>query len=212
MHRSEAKGALEQVRKRSKKSKNSVSFQSVLERLLRLRQMYEYFFPPLYIVIAEPWGRCNHWTLCKERVADLLSELEDQDVVVLNDKNREILQQALRLFIESQEECPICIDTLNSPLITHCKHVFCGSCIRKVVQTQAKCPMCRAPLQEENLLEPAAETSGKDATLDLETQSSKTEAILNILKATLKNDGSKVIIFSQWYVADMRCIVIQSPS
>lgn len=153
---------------------------------------------PMFFEIANPRHRCNHWTLCKERVVDLLKLLEDQDVVVLNDKNREILQQALRLFIESQEECPICIDTLNSPLITHCKHVFCGDCIRKVVQMQGKCPMCRTPLVEENLLEPAPETPEEDAEFDTETQSSKTGAMLKILQATLKDSGSKVIIFSQW--------------
>lgn len=159
-----------------------------------------YISCPLLLLtgIAEPCPRCNHWTLCKERVVDLLQSLEDQDVVVLNDKNREILQQALRIFIENQEECPVCIDTLNAPLITHCKHVFCGGCIRKVVQTQAKCPMCRTPLTEDHLLEPAPETSGADDGLDMETQSSKTEAIFKIIQATLKYDGSKIIIFSQW--------------
>lgn len=200
MHRLEAKGALEEIRAQPKNGNKKGSFQNVLERLLRLRQMYVQF-PASHCTpqTANLRRRCNHWTLCKERVVDLLQSLEDQDVVVLNDKNREILQQALRLFIENQEECPICIDTLNSPVITHCKHVFCGGCIRKVVETQAKCPMCRASLVEENLLEPAPETSGEEDTeLDTETQSSKTEAMLKILQATLKNDGSKVVIFSQW--------------
>ncbi|KUI54814.1 hypothetical protein VP1G_02180 [Cytospora mali] len=179
---SEAKGVLEEIQTRSKHGQKAGSFQSVLERLLRLRQT------------------CNHWTLCKQRIVDLLKSLEDQDVVEFNDKNRDILQQALRLFIENQEECPVCIDDLSSPVITHCKHVFCGDCIRKVIQTQGKCPMCRAKLDsEKQLLEPAPESSGQeDGQLDTDTQSSKTEALLKILKATLKNPGSKVIIFSQW--------------
>lgn len=127
--------------------------------------------------------------------------LEDQSVVVLNAENREILQQALSLYIENQEECPICMDDLKSPVITHCKHVYCGACIRKVVEMQGKCPMCRNQLSEEHLLEPAPETSGsEDSGLDLETQSSKTQAMLQILQATFKKEGSKVIIFSQWLV------------
>lgn len=121
--------------------------------------------------------------------------------MVLNDKNREILQQALRICIESQEECPVCIDTLDAPLITHCKHVFCGGCIKKVIEAQGKCPMCRTALSEDHLLEPAPESSGEeDGDFDLETQSSKTEAMLKILQATLKKPGSKVIVFSQWSV------------
>ncbi|ROW09848.1 hypothetical protein VMCG_02613 [Cytospora schulzeri] len=148
-------------------------------------------------VLEEIQARSKHG---QKRIVDLLKSLEDQDVVEFNDKNREILQQALRLFIENQEECPVCIDDLSSPVITHCKHVFCGDCIRKVIETQGKCPMCRAKLDsEKQLLEPAPESSGQDDDqLDADTQSSKTEALLKILQATLKNDGSKVIIFSQW--------------
>lgn len=57
--------------------------------------------------------------------------------------------------------------------------------------------MCRSPLNEENLLEPAAETEF-DENFDTETQSSKTEAMLQIINATLKKPGSKIVIFSQW--------------
>lgn len=196
--RSEAKGALEGIQARSKNGAKFGSFQNVLERLLRLRQMCV-LGQTMGLGLANTFPRCNHWTLCKERIIDLLKTLEDQDVVVLNDRNREILQQALRLFIENQEECPVCIDTLDAPLITRCKHVFCGECIRKVVQTQGKCPMCRTLLSEDHLLEAAPETSGEEVgQLDSETQSSKTEAMLKILQATLMNPGSKVIIFSQW--------------
>jgi SWI/SNF-related matrix-associated actin-dependent regulator of chromatin subfamily A3 len=60
--------------------------------------------------------------------------------------------------------------------------------------------MCRAELSSDELVEPAPEHSAHEDedSLDPETKSSKTEALLKILQATLKNDGSKVIIFSQW--------------
>jgi SWI/SNF-related matrix-associated actin-dependent regulator of chromatin subfamily A3 len=60
--------------------------------------------------------------------------------------------------------------------------------------------MCRAELSEDNLVEPAPEHSAKEEEeqLDTNTKSSKTEALLKILQATLKKEGSKVIIFSQW--------------
>jgi SWI/SNF-related matrix-associated actin-dependent regulator of chromatin subfamily A3 len=58
--------------------------------------------------------------------------------------------------------------------------------------------MCRAELSEDKLVEPAPEHSAEEESLDPETKSSKTEALLKILQATLKNEGSKVIIFSQW--------------
>ncbi|KAL2256470.1 hypothetical protein VTK26DRAFT_1611 [Humicola hyalothermophila] len=177
----EAQGALKEFQANSKAGQNG-RFQGVLERLLRLRQT------------------CNHWTLCRERVADLMKLLEEQDIVPLNAENRALLQQALQLFIESQEECPVCIEPLKDPMITHCKHVFCRTCITKVIEIQHKCPMCRAELSEDKLVEPAPEHSAQEeeASLDQETKSSKTEALLKILQATLKTPGSKVIIFSQW--------------
>ena len=131
----------------------------------------------------------------------MLNLLEDQDVLPLDAENRTLLQQALQLFIESQEECPVCMETMKDPVITHCKHVYCRACISKVIDMQRKCPMCRAELSEDKLLEPAPETSGQEGDAeqpDQETKSSKTEALLKILQATLKNQGSKVIIFSQW--------------
>ncbi|KAK4191938.1 putative SWI/SNF-related matrix-associated actin-dependent regulator of chromatin subfamily A member 3-like 1 [Podospora australis] len=176
---SEAQGALEEFQSKSNKGQSG-RFQGVLERLLRLRQT------------------CNHWTLCKDRITDLLKLLEDTEVVELNAKNRALLQQALQLVIESQEECPVCIEPMKSPVITHCKHVYCRPCISKVIEIQHKCPMCRANLAEDNLVEPAPETSEAEEDLDGDTKSSKTEALLKILQATLKNEGSKVIIFSQW--------------
>ncbi|RDA82962.1 hypothetical protein CP532_0874 [Ophiocordyceps camponoti-leonardi (nom. inval.)] len=175
---SEARGALEEYQKRSAAGQKG-RFQNVLERLLRLRQT------------------CNHWTLCKERIDDLMKLLEDEKVVVLNDKNRALLQEALRLFVESQDECAICYEPPTAPVITNCKHVFCRGCITKAIQIQHKCPMCRNTLDEDCLLEPALEGASDD-NFDIDTQSSKTEALLKIVRATLQKPNSKVVVFSQW--------------
>lgn len=123
--------------------------------------------------------------------------LENDDVVVLNDKNRGLLQEALRLYVENQEDCAICFEVPTAPVITNCKHVFCRPCITKAIEIQHKCPMCRNPLEENCLLEPAPE-DGEDDNFDAELQSSKTEAMMQIVQATIKNPGSKVVVFSQW--------------
>ncbi|KAL7950075.1 SNF2 family N-terminal domain-containing protein [Trichoderma barbatum] len=175
---SEARGVLEEYQARSQNGQKG-RFQNVLERLLRLRQS------------------CNHWTLCRERIDDLMQMLKDQDVVPLTEKNRALLQEALRLYIDSQEDCAICYDVPTNPMITNCQHVFCRHCITRAIQLQHKCPMCRNPLTEDSLLEPAPEGTF-DKNFDTEKQSSKTEAMLQIVRATLKNHGSKIVIFSQW--------------
>ncbi|KAF4954064.1 hypothetical protein FSARC_12231 [Fusarium sarcochroum] len=177
----EARGELEQWQAGSQAGQKG-RFQNVLERLLRLRQV------------------CNHWTLCKDRVSNILNLLDEHEVVPLNDKNRGLLQDALRLYIESQEDCAICYDTPTDPVITTCKHVFCRNCILRAIQLQHKCPLCRNKLDENGLLEPAPEDAGDEdmADFDADSQSSKTEAMLQILKATVRKEGSKVVVFSQW--------------
>ena len=55
------------------------------------------------------------------------------------------------------EECPICLDSLVSPVITHCAHVFCRPCIESVIKTmdhqKSRCPLCREDVRKEQLVE-----------------------------------------------------------
>ncbi|KAG6039818.1 hypothetical protein E4U41_002064 [Claviceps citrina] len=173
----EARGALAEYQATTAGKKGQ--FQGVLERLLRLRQT------------------CNHWILCKDRIDELMKVLGDQDVVSLNEKNVLLLRKALRLYIDNQEDCAICYEIPASPVITNCKHVFCRACITRAIEIQHKCPLCRNKLSEDCLLEPAAETAF-DENFDMTTQSSKTEAAMQIVRATLNNPESKIVIFSQW--------------
>lgn len=190
----EARGALQEFQAKAAGQKGQ--FQGVLERLLRLRQTCVYSFDWKTFKL-NPNFRCDHWTLCKDRINQLMKLFEGQDVVPFNEKNTALLQEALRLYLESQEDCAICFDIPSGPVITNCKHVFCRACITKAIQIQHKCPMCRNKLSEDCLLEPSPEGSF-DENFDITTQSSKTDALLQILRATMKNKGSKVVIFSQW--------------
>ncbi|KAG6087948.1 hypothetical protein E4U30_003054 [Claviceps sp. LM220 group G6] len=173
----EARGALANYQATTAARKGQ--FQGVLEQLLRLRQT------------------CNHWMLCKDRIDELMKTLEGQDVVPFNEENTKLLRQALRLYIENQEDCAICYEVPKSPVITNCKHVFCRACITRAVEIQHKCPLCRNELTQECFLEPAPETTF-DEKFDTTTQSSKTQAAMQIIQATLSNPGSKIVIFSQW--------------
>jgi len=156
------------------------AYSHILEVLLRLRQT------------------CCHWKLTGSRVTDLLAAIEKDEVVVLNKENRVALQCLLQISIDSQEECSICLDTLHNPVITACKHVFGGECIERTIELQHKCPMCRAPLADKDCLVHPAVEEIEDADIDTDAKSSKTEALMNILKASFKDPKSKVVIFSQW--------------
>ena len=107
----------------------------------------------------------------------------------------------LQLSIESHEDCPVCLEPLHNPVITACAHSFGFECIERVIETQHRCPMCRAePLDVENLVRPAAGLGETVEQLDIDadTNSSKIEALLSILRASSKKKGTKVVVFSQW--------------
>lgn len=179
----EAKGLLHTVQRNQTNGKGQDTYRHLLEVLLRLRQV------------------CNHWKLCGERVTSVLSALESQKVVDLTPENKKALQDMLQVSIESREDCPICLENLHNPVITACAHVFGSECIERVVETQHRCPMCRAePLELESLVRPAVELgeSSDQPNIDTDVSSSKIEALFSILKASSKKSGTKTVIFSQW--------------
>lgn len=55
------------------------------------------------------------------------------------------------------EECPVCLDSLVNPVITHCAHVFCRPCIENVIKTtdhqRSRCPLCRGDIKNNQLVE-----------------------------------------------------------
>ncbi|KAI0484644.1 hypothetical protein GGR56DRAFT_614726 [Xylariaceae sp. FL0804] len=194
---SEARGTLQEYQdnrshrggsRRSKDKKPEVKFASVLERLLRLRQM------------------CDHWTLCGSRVNQILSQFDDQaSVDIKAAKNRAVLQKALQEAYNTREECPVCYEPISTtmPVITACKHRFCKDCITKVIQTQRKCPMCRESLSMDQLLELDKEATFEGAEagneeVAPEKRSAKVDQIRALLQKHLADPKSKVVVFSQW--------------
>lgn len=178
----EAKGLLRDVKAKDGQSKSEGTYCHLLEVLLRLRQV------------------CNHWKLCGDRVASVLAALETSKVVDLTPENLKALQDMLQLSIDSHEDCPICLEPLHDPVITACAHSFGYSCIEKVIETQHRCPMCRAePLEVGTLVRPGKDLGeSPDMDVDIDTTSSKVEALIKILKASRGKEGNKVVVFSQW--------------
>ena len=52
------------------------------------------------------------------------------------------------------EECPICLDMCENPVKTKCNHLFCGSCITSLIESNTgtePCPICRTDLKIKDL-------------------------------------------------------------
>lgn len=63
----------------------------------------------------------------------------------------EIPNHILESIIYEELSCPICLDTLNSTMVTECLHRFCNSCIAKFIrqldaETMRECPLCRVAI------------------------------------------------------------------
>jgi SWI/SNF-related matrix-associated actin-dependent regulator of chromatin subfamily A3 len=180
----EAKGSLDKYRANQgvAGADKMREYRNLLEILLRLRQL------------------CNHWKLCGSGRFDIWKALGEQCVLDLTPENKHALQQMLQLNVDAQDDCPVCFEPLQrDPVITACTHSFCFVCIEKVIETQKKCPLCRAELDSTaKLIRPAAE-AGAQIDINIDESSSKIEALLTILKASQdKNNGTKTVIFSQW--------------
>lgn len=73
-----------------------------------------------------------------------------------------------------------------------------------MIETNSKCPLCRAELADSTcLVQPAQEVGEDDEETpslaeQAEAPSSKVTAMLDILKATAAKGGVKTVVFSQW--------------
>ncbi|KAL4223923.1 RING finger and transmembrane domain-containing protein 2 [Mactra antiquata] len=48
------------------------------------------------------------------------------------------------------ENCPICQDDYQDPIMLSCKHIFCENCVSIWFDREKTCPMCRAEIQADS--------------------------------------------------------------
>ena len=61
----------------------------------------------------------------------------------------------------------MCLDSLATPVITHCAHVFCRRCIEDVIKTSEhnpRCPLCRGCIGMDVLVEVPPDSEDVDMT------------------------------------------------
>ncbi|XP_026557373.1 helicase-like transcription factor [Pseudonaja textilis] len=155
-------------------------YADVLGALLRLRQL------------------CCHPSLCS-------SVSQSSSLESTSEEFRDILIQKMKLVLSSgsDEECAICLDSLAAPIITHCAHVFCKTCICEVIQREkeyARCPLCRNKVSSEHLIEcHLEETHDEKHTKQQWASSSKVNALMHaLIELRKQNPAIKSLIVSQF--------------
>lgn len=157
-------------------------YADVLGALLRLRQL------------------CCHPRLCTAASSSNCVEGKGTP-----EELRKKLIEKMKLVLSSgsDEECSICLESMNLPVITYCAHVFCRPCICEVIEREkanARCPLCRKEIGLEHLVECPSEVCDGEQKSDQEwVSSSKINALMHALIELRKQKPAvKSLIVSQF--------------
>lgn len=157
------------------------NYGQVLAILMRLRQL------------------CCHPQL----IAKALAKDNDSDDINDTTKKKLIDQLIAVLSSGSDEECSICLESLDKAVITPCAHVYCRPCIEAVLKTKKteQCPLCRGDIEKNQLIEVPKEQNETE-TPDMVSNwqsSSKVDALMQALRAVRQEDPRlKSIVVSQF--------------
>jgi len=169
--------------------------------LLRLRQLC--LHPSLCAKDCE-------WLQKAQNVLQGLNDSDDEDLEEDHDTQRLINHLLVTLSSGVDEECSVCLDSLVDPVITRCAHVFCQHCIMDIISSEnmaPNCPLCRAPVNENDLIKVPENKKNKSTETEkpngemttVEKNSSKLEALLNALVVIRnQNPSIKSLVVSQF--------------
>ena len=164
------------------------NYAHVLELLLRLRQACDH----PYLVTSKKDKRSGN---SMELIMKILSENPSDSA-----SRNELLCNNLDL---SDEECPICLEAIDNPVMTSCAHFFCKPCITQHLNTEtnnSSCPSCRKVINVDNLISIPKSTTSKhnnEKEKKVWRSSTKIDAMMSDL-LSIEDPGIKTIIFSQW--------------
>lgn len=155
------------------------------------------YYADVLAILVRLRQQCCHSDLLAKTTSDLGLSCTPAEL-------RQRLVEKLRLVLASgsDEECSVCLDSVQLPVITHCAHVYCRACIAQVIsseQEQARCPLCRGQIKASELVEvPPEELEEEGTSLNWRT-SSKVEALMANLIALRDSDSSiKSLVVSQF--------------
>ena len=136
-----------------------------------------------------------------EKLENCKSKLEETQTKLIEVTAKYNIFNDIEEKINSDEYCPICMESLASltKTITPCGHIFCCSCIKNVSEhshsKQIKCAMCRHSYEIIDTVVIKNENINSEGT----QLGTKIEHLINTLKDIIsKDNNNKIIVFSQW--------------
>ena len=169
------------------------NYAHILELLLRLRQTCDHPFlvsKPAKVSLAHPGF-------------SFLQEFAQKFEISEN-----LLAQKICLL--SSAECGVCLESVESPVLTSCMHFFCSKCLESELAShgifaQPKCPTCGQVVTNENMVRIAPSlaqsfTQGARRKLSKEDwkSSCKIDSLMEEVEEMTREEGVKGIVFSQW--------------
>ncbi|CAG8582219.1 27606_t:CDS:2, partial [Racocetra persica] len=92
--------------------------------------------------------------------------------------------QASLKLIDTLPRCSICKDFFNTPMIADCGHVYCSLCIRRCLNIEQVCPVCRTNISESQLFKSPDTENIVQAWIDMRQ---------TLLEGALKDEKTKDI-------------------
>ena len=128
-----------------------------------------------------------------------------------NLKEIKTLENQMGLFKESyisesvKEPCFICYQHFDKVIITECRHIFCGNCMKTLFQNKKhiNCPLCRRSIAHDDLkvtdikLIEKATTNNLDIE-DINKYGTKLAYLIQRVRDLLITSENMIIILSQW--------------
>ncbi len=102
------------------------------------------------------------------------------------------------------ENCIICYENMDKPILTPCGHMFCNNCIQTCIKLKPECPICKHHVTPDMLID--IKKKKIDQVLEDNEQSvnplvlkygSKLGKLIQMTRTLLSQDA-RIIIFSQW--------------
>ena len=101
---------------------------------------------------------------------------------------------------DTDENCSICLDTIDNPTLTSCGHLFCYECVKLCLGNQKKCPICKTDISGKELMvvNKTVKINKIDENPLITKYGSKLGKLISIIRFLVAHEDTRIIIFSQW--------------